>query len=138
MGRSNFIEPYKRSTEHQWMEQEEEFRVYLGELAKRFSPILQAYYQEDRNDMELAWSLMETHGIKSHHEDVMLFSQYLWREARQLEEHEPDNVRRIDQVYEMLKAVGKIFEVRAGLGSVESDSIYLKTDDATFWHEIHP
>ncbi|MGC6584249.1 hypothetical protein ACPV3A_04660 [Paenibacillus sp. Dod16] len=114
------------------MEQEEEYQVYLGERAKRFSPILQAFSKEDRNDMEFAWSLMETHGIESHHEDVMLFSQYLWREVRQLEEHESDNIKRIDQVYEMLKAVGKIFEVRAGLGSVESDSVYLTTDDAAF------
>lgn len=63
----------------------------------------------------------------------MLFNRFLWRKARELEENEPYNIRKIDQVYEIIKGVGKIFEVRVGHSSVETESIYFKTDEATFW-----
>lgn len=90
-------------------------------------------WQEDGADIELYWSVMENQGIESHCKDLMLFNQFLWRKARELEENDPANVRRIDQVYEMIKGISKIFEVRAGHSSIESDSIYFKTDEATFW-----
>ncbi|KGP82707.1 hypothetical protein P364_0109985 [Paenibacillus sp. MAEPY2] len=61
----------------------------------------------------------------------MLFNQYLWRKARELEENEPENVRRIDQIYEMIKDISKIFEIRAGH---RTNSIYFKTEDSVFWH----
>lgn len=63
----------------------------------------------------------------------MLFNQCLWSKARELEENESANLRRIDQVYEMIKGISKIFEVRSGQSSIETDSIYLKTDDSIFW-----
>lgn len=77
---------------------------------------------------------MEKQGIESHYADLMLFNQYLWRKARELEENESSNLKRIDQVYEMIKGISKIFEVRAGTSSLETESIYFKTDDAIFWN----
>jgi hypothetical protein len=77
---------------------------------------------------------MEKQGIESHCADLMLFNQYLWRKARELEKNEPENVRRIDQIYEMIKGISKIFEVRAGHSSIETNSIYFKTEDSIFWH----
>ncbi|QNR70562.1 hypothetical protein IAQ67_29330 (plasmid) [Paenibacillus peoriae] len=133
LGRSDFIEPYKRSRAHEWAEQEEMYRVYFQQLARRFSPIIQAYCDEGRNDFELCWSIMIAHGVESHYEDLMLFSQFLWRTARELEEKEPDNLKRIDQVYEMIKAVSKIFEFRADYNTIETNSIYFKADDKSFW-----
>lgn len=97
-------------------------------------PILEAYWREDGADIENYWSVMEKQGIESHCNDKMLFNRFLWRKARELEENEPANVRRIDQVYEMIEGISKIFEVRAGHSSIETDSIYFKTDDSIFWH----
>ncbi len=77
---------------------------------------------------------MEKQGIKSQCNDLMLFNRLLWRKARELEENEWTDDRKIDQVYEMIKGVGKIFEVRAGICSIETDSIYFKTEDSIFWH----
>ncbi|SEP33267.1 hypothetical protein [Paenibacillus sp. OK076] len=134
LGRSDFVEPFKRSTELQWIEQEEKYQVYLNKLSERFMPILEAYWREDGVDKEIYWSMMEKQGIESHCSDLMLFNRFLWRKARELEEKEPSNVRRIDQVYEMIKCVGKIFEVRAGHSSIETDSIYFQTEDSIFWH----
>lgn len=56
------------------------------------------------------------------------------KRSRELEENEPENVRRIDQIDEMMKDISKIFEVRAGHSSIETNSIYLKTEDSIFWH----
>lgn len=134
LGRSDFVEPFKRSTERQWIEQEEKYQIYFNELSERFMPIIEAYWQEDGADVELYWSVMEKQGIESHCADLMLFNQYLWRKARELEENESANLRRIDQVYEMIKGISKIFEVRAGHNTIETDSIYFKTDDSIFWH----
>ncbi|KQY94482.1 hypothetical protein ASD24_02695 [Paenibacillus sp. Root52] len=77
---------------------------------------------------------MEKQGIEIHCADLMLFNKYLWRKAKELEENESANLRRIDQVYEMIKGTSKLFEVRAGHGFIETDSIYFKTDDSIFWH----
>jgi hypothetical protein len=49
-----------------------------------------------------------------------------------LEENESANLRRIDQVYKMIKGISKIFEVRAGHSSIGTNSIYFKTDDSIF------
>ncbi|PWW33354.1 MULTISPECIES: hypothetical protein [Paenibacillus] len=40
LGRSDFVEPFKRSTERQWIEQEEKYQEYLNRLSHRFMPIL--------------------------------------------------------------------------------------------------
>jgi hypothetical protein len=60
--------------------------IILQGLAERFMPIIEAYWQEDGADVELYWSVMEKQGIESHCADLMLFNQYLWRKARELEE----------------------------------------------------
>lgn len=134
LSKSDFVEPFKRSTERQWIEQEERYREYFNGLAERFMPIIEAYWQEDRADIELYWTLMEKQGIESHCADLMLFNKYLWRKAGELEENKSVNLRRIDQIYEMIKGISKIFEVRAGYSSVETESIYVKTDDSIFWN----
>ncbi|MHA7584717.1 hypothetical protein ACX12E_30725 [Paenibacillus vandeheii] len=55
LGRSDFVEPFKRSTERQWIEQEEKYQIYFNELSERFMPIIEAYWQEDGADVELYW-----------------------------------------------------------------------------------
>lgn len=38
---------------------------------------------------------MEKQGIEIHCADLMLFNQFLWRKARELEENEPSNLKRM-------------------------------------------
>ncbi|ALP39383.1 hypothetical protein ASL14_26260 (plasmid) [Paenibacillus sp. IHB B 3084] len=136
LGRSDFIEPFKRSTESRWLEQEEKYQVYLQELHKQYIPVLQAYCRENRNDMELAWSIMEKHGIESSYKGLTLFSFFLKMECKKIEgtdrEDNEEDAKFLDQIYEMRMAVARIFEVRAFDDMIETDSIYFKTDDATF------
>jgi hypothetical protein len=47
LSRSDFVEPFKRSKERQWIEQEERYRLCFNGLAERFMPIIEAYWQED-------------------------------------------------------------------------------------------
>ncbi|OAX46136.1 hypothetical protein [Paenibacillus sp. AD87] len=47
---------------------------------------------------------MENQGIESHCADLMFFNQ-LWRKARELEENESANLKKIDQVYERIRAL---------------------------------
>ncbi|WP_405154274.1 hypothetical protein [Paenibacillus sp. FSL K6-0108] len=97
-------------------------------------PIIEVYWQEDAADVELYWTVMENQGIESHCADLMLFNQ-LWCKARELEENESANLlKKIDQVYEMIKGISKIFEVRAGHSLIETNYIYFKTEDSIFWH----
>ncbi|UOK64986.1 hypothetical protein MT997_11695 [Paenibacillus sp. OVF10] len=88
---------------------------------------------KDGGDIEFYGAIMDKQGIESHYADLMLFNQFLWRKAKELEVDESSNLKRIDQVYEMIKGISKIFEVRAGQSSVETESIYFETDDATSW-----
>ncbi|MMZ51622.1 hypothetical protein D1872_133640 [compost metagenome] len=137
LGQSDFIEPFKSSTESRWLEQEEKYQDYLRELYKRYIPILQAYCRENRYDMELAWSIMEKHGVESNYKGLTLFSLFLRMECRKIEgtdrEKNKEDMKYLDQIYEMRMAVAKIFELRSIDDiTIESDSIYFKTDYATF------
>ncbi|MGC5770756.1 hypothetical protein [Paenibacillus pabuli] len=65
---------------------------------------------KDGGDTEFYGAIMDKQGIESHCADLILFNQFLWRNARELKEDESSSLKRI-----------------------ETESIYFKIDDAAFW-----
>lgn len=93
LSRSDFVESFKRSTELEWIEQESG-TDYLQRTCRTVYAYNRSLLARGWAAVELYWTVMENQSIESHCAELMLFNQYLWRKARELEENESVNLRR--------------------------------------------